>query len=216
MTNANFNVTTAKALRSTLAKYHTAGHNLKDVLANFRKQLKEAEASKTKLEESLKSDNLLVKPEEIYTAIKVNEATIASIKSDIDKARKKAEEREAEGLALVTDDLYKAYVSAWSWKSLGEVDYYNGLEYRRALVKWFSDNGVTSVTEDNVRVFEGMVSQKRSGARNTDYFRTAEARKSFNKDFIEGLCDYLQARGLIAPHKYEYIVKRERKNKGEA
>lgn len=211
-TNINFNVTTGKVFRDTIAKYHTAGHNLKDVLAKFKKELKDAQSSKAQLEETSKSENALISKEDCEKAIKVQDALIEKIKSEIEKARKKAVSREETGLALVTDDLYDAYVDANSWDKLSECDAENDVKYLSALCDWFKGQGFQDATPENVKVFAKMVSQKRSGARNIEYFRTAESRKQFNKDFIEGICDYLQVRGLIAPHKYEYIVKKSKKD----
>lgn len=209
MTKAQFNVTSAKAFRATIAKYDDARVDIameiqrrNDRVASIRGMI----ATNGDRIEKLDAVKEAHKIADIEAESAKFSAEIDTLNAELSDYKKAQASRLAGGLALVTEDLYKAY-SAYT------VDAENG-DLREALClaveKFLTDNGVVS----GVMTVEALVSTMGNkgngyGGKNGEYATgkcvRAKTKDTFTKDFLVNLISIMRSVNALPAKKYSYV-----------
>ena len=137
--NCQFNVTSAKAFRTTLAKWHNATFKIADELLakNDRvKALRTLIDSNSKLIDKLNNGESIIGDKSLSDLQSEIDAWEKSIKSENDamaELRKAQSDRMSKAEELVSKDLYNAYV-----KSITDFS----TDYNLAIAQFLADNGM--------------------------------------------------------------------------
>lgn len=203
MTKIQFNATTGKNFRATMAKYHVARHQLNDTINKLNDALKSwnkiMDGDFDDLDD-LKNGNaegVLRDEATIKSSIATAHANIERIKDTLSKAREKAQASCEKAEALVTDDLYNAYA--------------HDENFADAIATWFKAQGFTDATAENCDAFTRYIGNhsKNNSARQSakkGYLTDCQNKKGFIKLWLGSLCDDLQKDGVINAYKYQFDV----------
>jgi len=215
MTKIQFNSTNLKNFRNTMAKYHVARslkadtiNELTDSRNAYQKVLNKDIEQLLKLEKG-ETEGITRSKSEIEDDAKSAKANVVRLTASIKAATEKCEKSTAEAEKLITEDLYLAYVEYISDKGNND-----GKAFAQAVAEWFKAQGASDATPENTIGFVGVIGSKDNGNRQqalTGNFEGAVTLKTFKKRFLGNLADNLQAAGIIAPYKYKFEVKKNRK-----
>lgn len=211
MSRIQWNATSGKNFRDTLGKYHNAQHQLADTLLKLQADKKSNVESLASMEETLASDNATIDKADIERTIATLKAVGEKIDKDITRAREKSAKACEKALALVTDDLYNAYVDYAKAKGEKSTD-----DFAQAIATWLIANGFVDATADACKGFAGLVGLKRNSNRGkckNGTLMAVQVRKVFEPTFIGALADNLQDAGIINAYKYNFELTSKKSNK---
>lgn len=206
---AQFNVTSAKAFRATIAKYDSARVDIAQEIASRNDRVASLKGM------IVTNNDRVAKLDPVKDAHKIAdiqaetlkfEDRIATANAELDEYKKAQSARFADALALVTEELYKAYAEF-------TVDAENA-EKREILSEtlhhFFADNGVLSgqVTVDALIATMGNKGNGYSGKKGeyaTGNCLKAKAIKTFKADFLLNLIHIMRKVNALPTAKYTYV-----------
>lgn len=203
--NCQFNTTSAKKFRATLAKWHNATFKIADELLakNDRvKALRTLVKSNNALIDKLNKGESIIgskSVEELQTEIDAWAASIDKENSNMAEYRKVQSARLKEAEDLVSKSIYEAYCGE------GEVSYTD------AIATFLSNNGIEPC-KDTIGVLILAVGMKSASARQmckSGKHNTVFSFNQWRKIFLGELCDMM---GDCLPlYKFAYVLKDNRK-----
>lgn len=218
--SCQFNVTEAKDFRTTMAKWHNADFDMAQEIAKKNDLIKDRTGS-IKTNEGL-IDDLKAGKKIIGNKTEKDLLTqIEEFKKDIEDAKKLCTElndvsrkRLDDGLALVTNDLYDAYVKYCDDKQVEDTwkDYYNKIAI------FLHKNGVVPC-DATILALIGAVGSKVSSVNQkikNGKHNTANPKATYKKVFLGELCDIMQKANCLPKKKFEYIPKKLREEQEKA
>lgn len=206
--NCQFNATSAKSFRATLAKWHNATFKIADELLAKNDRVK---ALRTLID----SNNTLIDKLNNGESI-IGNKSLADLQSEIDtweesiqtendamaELRKAQSDRMSKAEELVSKDLYNAYVES--------VDATTDA-YTLAIAQFLTDNGIEPCI-DTINTLIASVGKKTNSARNmckTGKHNGVFAYQQWRKIFLGELCDMM---GDALPiYKFTYVLSDKRK-----
>lgn len=201
--NCQFNVTSAKSFRTTLAKWHNATFKIADELLakNDRvKALRTLIDSNSKLIDKLNNGESIIGSKSLADLQSEIDTWNASIKSENDamtELRKAQSDRMSKAEELVSKDLYNAYVESVNATTDA---------YTLAIGQFLSDNGIEPCI-DTINMLITAVGKKTNSARNmckTGKHNGTYSFQSWRKIFLGELCDLM---GDTLPiYKFAYVL----------
>ena len=205
--NCQFNTTSAKSFRTTLAKWHNATFKIADELLakNDRvKALRTLIDSNTKLIDKLNNGESIIGSKSItdlQSEIDTWKESIQSENDAIAELRKAQSDRMSKAEDLVSKDLYNAYV-----KSITDFS----TDYNLAIAQFLSDNGIEPCI-DTINTLIASVGKKTNSARNMCKTGKHNGTFSYNqwrKIFLGEICDMM---GDALPiYKFAYVLSDKR------
>ena len=205
--NCQFNATSAKSFRTTLAKWHNATFKIADELLakNDRvKALRTLIDSNSKLIDKLNNGESIIGSKSLADLQSEIDTWNESIKSENDamaELRKAQSDRLSKAEELVSKDLYNAYV-----KSIADFS----TDYNLAIAQFLSDNGIEPCI-DTINTLIASVGKKTNSARNMCKTGKHNGTFSYNqwrKIFLGELCDMM---GDTLPiYKFAYVLSDKR------
>ena len=205
--NWQFNATSAKAFRTTLAKWHNATFKIADELLakNDRvKALRTLIDSNTKLIDKLNNGESIIGDKslaELQSEIDTWNASIQSENDAMAELRKAQSDRMSKAEELVSKDLYNAYVESVNATTDA---------YTLAIAQFLTDNGIEPCI-DTINALIASVGKKTNSARNMCKTGKHNGTFSFNqwrKIFLGELCDMM---GDALPiYKFTYVLSDKR------
>ena len=209
--NCQFNVTSAKSFRTTLAKWHNATFKIADELLAKNERVKALRIlidSNNKLIDKLNNGESIIGNKSVTDLQSEIDVWKKSIKSENDamaELRKAQSDRMSKAEDLITKDLYNAYV-----KSIADFS----TDYRLAIAQFLSDNGIEPCA-DTINALIASVGKKTNSARNMCKTGKHNGTFSYNqwrKIFLGELCDLM---GDTLPiYKFAYVLS-DKRNKSE-
>lgn len=206
--NCQFNATSAKAFRATLAKWHNATFKIADELLakNDRvKALRTLIDSDTKLIDKLNNGESIIGDKSLADLQSEIDTWNASIQSENDamaELRKAQSDRMSKAEELVSKDLYNAYVESVNATTDA---------YTLAIAQFLADNGIEPCI-DTINTLIASVGKKTNSARNMCKTKKHNGVFSYNqwrKIFLGELCDMM---GDALPiYKFTYVLSDKRK-----
>ena len=206
--NCQFNTTSAKAFRATLAKWHNATFKIADELLAKNDRVKNYRGLITS---NLALIDKLNKGEKIISdkSVKVLQSEIDAWTTSIDKEnadmteyRNAQKSRIEEGEKLVDKSIYEEYVATIDTDKT---------TYVNAIANFLQSNGVAPCT-DTINALIASVGKKSASARQSCKSGKHNTTFSFNqwrKIFLGELCDMM---GDVLPlYKFMYVLKDNRK-----
>lgn len=201
--NCQFNATSAKSFRTTLAKWHNATFKIADELLakNDRvKALRTLIDSNSKLIDKLNNGESIIGSKslsDLQSEIDTWNESIQSENNAMNELRKAQSDRLSKAEELVSKDLYNAYT-----KSI--VDF--STDYNLAIAQFLADNGIEPCI-DTINTLIASVGKKTNSARNMCKTGKHNGTFSFNqwrKIFLGELCDMM---GDALPiYKFAYVL----------
>ena len=205
--NCQFNATSAKSFRTTLAKWHNATFKIADELLakNDRvKALRTLIDSNSKLIDKLNNGESIIVSKslsELQSEIDTWNASIQSENDAMEELRKAQSDRMSKAEDLVSKDLYNAYVE--SINTTTDV-------YTLAIAQFLSDNGIEPCI-DTINTLIASVGKKTNSARNmckTGKHNGVFSYNQWRKIFLGELCDMM---GDTLPiYKFAYVLSDKR------
>ena len=205
--NCQFNATSAKSFRTTLAKWHNATFKIADELLakNDRvKALRTLIDSNSKLIDKLNNGESIIVSKslsELKSEIDTWNASIQSENDAMAELRKAQSDRMSKAEDLVSKDLYNAYVE--SINATTDV-------YTLAIAQFLSDNGIEPCI-DTINTLIASVGKKTNSARNmckTGKHNGVFSYNQWRKIFLGELCDMM---GDTLPiYKFAYVLSDKR------
>ena len=205
--NCQFNATSAKSFRTTLAKWHNATFKIADELLakNDRvKALRTLIDSNSKLIDKLNNGESIIVSKslsELQSEIDTWNASIQSENDAMAELRKAQSDRMSKAEDLVSKDLYNAYVE--SINATTDV-------YTLAIAQFLSDNGIEPCI-DTINTLIASVGKKTNSARNmckTGKHNGVFSYNQWRKIFLGELCDMM---GDALPiYKFAYVLSDKR------
>ena len=201
--NCQFNATSAKSFRTTLAKWHNATFKIADELLakNDRvKALRTLIDSNSKLIDKLNNGETIVSKKSVTDLQSEIDTWNASIQSENDamaELRKAQSDRMSKAEDLVSKDLYNAYVE--SVNATTDV-------YILAIAQFLSDNGIEPCI-DTINTLIASVGKKTNSARNmckTGKHNGVFAYNQWRKIFLGELCDIMS--DTLPIYKFAYVL----------
>lgn len=209
--NCQFNATSAKSFRTTLAKWHNATFKIADELLAKNERVKALRTlidSNNKLIDKLNNGESIIGNKSITDLRSEIDAWEKSIKSENDamaELRKAQSDRMSKAEDLVHKDLYNAYV-----KSIADFS----TDYSLAIAQFLSDNGIEPCA-DTINTLIASVGKRTNSARNMCKTGKHNGTFSYNqwrKIFLGELCDLM---GDTLPlYKFAYVLS-DKRNKSE-
>ena len=206
--NCQFNATSAKSFRTTLAKWHNATFKIADELLakNDRvKALRTLSDSNSKLIDKLNNGESIIVSKslsELQSEIDTWNASIQSENDAMEELRKAQSDRMSKAEDLVSKDLYNAYVESVNATTDA---------YTLAIAQFLADNGIEPCI-DTINTLIASVGKKTNSARNMCKTGKHNGTFSFNqwrKIFLGELCDMM---GDALPiYKFTYVLSDKRK-----
>ena len=205
--NCQFNVTSAKSFRTTLAKWHNATFKIADELLakNDRvKALRTLINSNNALIDKLNNGESIIGSKSItdlQSEIDTWEESIQSENNAMAELRKAQSDRLSKAESMVSKDLYNAYVESVNATTDA---------YTLAIAQFLSDNGIEPCI-DTINTLIASVGKKTNSARNMCKTGKHNGTFSFNqwrKIFLGELCDIM---GDTLPiYKFAYVLSDKR------
>lgn len=209
--NCQFNATSAKSFRATLAKWHNATFKIADELLAKNERVKALRTlidSNNKLIDKLNNGESIIGNKSIADLQSEIDAWEKSIKSENDamaELRKAQSDRMSKAEDLVHKELYNAYV-----KSIADFS----TDYSLAIAQFLSDNGIEPCA-DTINTLIASVGKRTNSARNMCKTGKHNGTFSYNqwrKIFLGELCDLM---GDTLPiYKFAYVLS-DKRNKSE-
>ena len=206
--NCQFNATSAKSFRTTLAKWHNATFKIADELLakNDRvKALRTLIDSNTKLIDKLNNGESIIGSKSLIDLQSEIDAWEKSIKSENDamaELRKAQSDRMSKAEELVSKNLYNAYVESVNATTDA---------YTLAIAQFLANNGIEPCI-DTINTLIASVGKKTNSARNMCKTGKHNGTFSYNqwrKIFLGELCDMM---GDTLPiYKFAYVLSDKRK-----
>ena len=206
--NCQFNATSAKSFRTTLAKWHNATFKIAEELLakNDRvKALRTLIASNNALIVKLNNGESIIGDKSLADLQSEIDAWEESIKSENDamaELRKAQSDRLSKAESMISKDLYNAYV-----KSITDFS----TDYNIAIAQFLADNGIEPCI-DTINALIASVGKKTNSARNmckTGKHNGVFAYNQWRKIFLGELCDMM---GDALPiYKFTYVLSDKRK-----
>ena len=206
--NCQFNATSAKSFRTTLAKWHNATFKIADELLakNDRvKALRTLIDSNSKLIDKLNNGESIIVSKslsDLQSEIDAWEESIQSENDAMEELRKAQSDRMSKAEDLVSKDLYNAYVESINATTDA---------YTLAIAQFLSDNGIEPCI-DTINTLIASVGKKTNSARNmckTGKHNGVFAYNQWRKIFLGELCDMM---GDALPiYKFTYVLSDKRK-----
>lgn len=204
-----FNASSAKNFRATLAKWHNATFEIADELLQKSDRVKALRTlintDKSLLEKLAKGESIIDKrtPSEIQSEIDGYQSKIDHENSAMAEFRKAQADRLSKAEDLVSKSMYEAYSKSFE----------DEITYGLAIAQFLSDNGIEPC-DDTIKVLISAVGKKSASARNmckSGKHNTVFGFTQWRKIFLGELCDIM---GDTLPlYKFTYVLKDERKNK---
>lgn len=205
--NCQFNTTSAKSFRTTLAKWHNATFKIADELLSKNDRVKALRTlidSNNKLIDKLYNGESIIGNKSIsdlQSEIDTWNASIQSENNAMAELRKAQSDRLSKAEELVSKDLYNAYVE--SVNTTTDV-------YTLAIARFLSDNGIEPCI-DTINTLIASVGKKTNSARNMCKTGKHNGTFSYNqwrKIFLGELCDMM---GDTLPiYKFAYVLSDKR------
>ena len=205
--NCQFNATSAKSFRTTLAKWHNATFKIADELLakNDRvKALRTLINSNNALIDKLNNGESIIGSKSItdlQSEIDTWEESIKSENNAMAELRKAQSDRISKAEELVSKDLYNAYA-----KSITDFS----TDYNLAIAQFLADNGIEPCI-DTINTLIASVGKKTNSARNmckTGKHNGVFAYNQWRKIFLGELCDMM---GDTLPiYKFAYVLSDKR------
>ena len=205
--NCQFNATSAKSFRTTLAKWHNATFKIADELLakNDRvKALRTLINSNNALIDKLNNGESIIGSKSItdlQSEIDTWEESIKSENNAMAELRKAQSDRISKAEELVSKDLYNAYA-----KSITDFS----TDYNLAIAQFLADNGIEPCI-DTINTLIASVGKKTNSARNMCKTGKHNGTFSYNqwrKIFLGELCDMM---GDALPiYKFAYVLSDKR------
>ena len=205
--NCQFNATSAKSFRTTLAKWHNATFKIADELLakNDRvKALRTLIDSNSKLIDKLNNGESIIGDKSLADLQSEIDTWNASIQSENDamtELRKAQSDRMSKAEDLVSKDLYNAYVESVNATTDA---------YTLAIAQFLSNNGIEPCI-DTINTLIASVGKKTNSARNmckTGKHNCVFAYQQWRKIFLGELCDMM---GDTLPiYKFAYVLSDKR------
>ena len=213
MAKMDFSVGTAKNFRNGLAQYHNATMEIADQILQVGEQVKAwrtvLNTNLDKIERIEKGDtNVIGNKEDLELEAAQALAKVKKLQADLAEYKQAQADRLDKGYALLTDDLYKAYVAYVE----------DGTSMKDAVFAWFTAQGLTP-TEHGVLLVEKACGLKKTSARQkckTGQHLTTLKQKPWRDIFLGALCDELtenKDNPIIPIYKFQYVLKDNRKKK---
>ena len=206
--NCQFNATSAKSFRATLAKWHNATFKIADELLAKNDRVKalrtlidsnNALIDKLNNGESIIGDKSLA---ELQSEIDTWNASIQSENDAMAELRKAQSDRMSKAEELVSKDLYNAYVESVNATTDA---------YTLAIAQFLANNGIEPCI-DTINTLIASVGKKTNSARNmckTGKHNGVFAYNQWRKIFLGELCDMM---GDALPiYKFTYVLSDKRK-----
>ena len=210
---AQFNATTAKAFRVTMAKWADAHGNIGERIMAKQDFVKIRRAMILSNEDAISGKSSLIgrTVDDVKAENAKFEVEIASATAELAEFKKAQVERVAPALTLVTDDIYKAY-SAFIMDA-ENADLY--IAYADSVRKFFEKNGVVS-GDATVTALCAKTGADRASARYE--FKNGTTTKAMTKAkftdlFIRSLCDIMRTAKALPEYKYAYVPMKDREKK---
>lgn len=205
--NCQFNATSAKSFRTTLAKWHNATFKIADELLakNDRvKALRTLIDSNNKLIDKLNNGETIIAKKsvsDLQSEIDTWNTSIQSENNAMTELRNAQSERMNKAESLVSKDLYNAYVESVN----ATTD-----TYTLAIAQFLADNGIEPCL-DTINTLIASVGKKTNSARNMCKTGKHNGTFSYNqwrKIFLGELCDMM---GDTLPiYKFAYVLSDKR------
>ena len=205
--NCQFNATSAKSFRTTLAKWHNATFKIADELLakNDRvKALRTLIDSNSKLIDKLNNGESIIGDKSLSDLQSEIDTWNASIQSENDamaELRKAQSDRMSKAEELVSKDLYNAYAESFDTTTDA---------YTLAIAQFLADNGIEPCI-DTINTLIASVGKKTNSARNMCKTGKHNGTFSYNqwrKIFLGELCDLM---GDTLPiYKFAYVLSDKR------
>lgn len=218
MTNTNkaqFNATSAKAFRTTMAKWADAHGNINEKILSKQDFVKARRALIMSNQDAIDGKVTLVGRtiDEVKAESVKFQAEIDRASAELAEYKKAQTDRTAPALALVADGIYQAY-SAFIMDA-EDADLYTA--YANAVRKFFEDNGVIS-GDVTVQALCAKTGADRASARAE--FKTGKTTKAMSKSkfkdlFIRSLCDIMRSVNALPEYKYQYVPQKDREQKNK-
>lgn len=206
--NCQFNTTSAKALRTTLAKWHNATFKIADELLAKNDRVKAlrtlVKSNNTLIEKLNKGESIIGSKTvaELQAEIDTWNASISKENSAMAEYRKAQSARFKEAEDLVSKSIYEEYVAT--------IDTDKTI-YVNAIANFLQSNGVTPCT-DTINALIVSVGKKSASARQmckSGKHNTTFSFQQWRKIFLGELCDMM---GDCLPlYKFAYVLKDNRK-----
>ena len=204
-----FNASSAKDFRATLAKWHNATFEIADELLQKSDRVKALRTllntDKSLLEKLAKGESIIDKrtSSEIQSEIDGYQSKIDHENSAMAEFRKAQADRLSKAEDLVSKSMYEAYSNSFE----------DEIAYGLAIGQFLSDNGIEPC-DDTIKVLISAVGKKSASARNmckSGKHNTVFGFTQWRRIFLGELCDIM---GDTLPlYKFTYVLKDERKNK---
>lgn len=201
MSKIQYNATSAKSFRTTIAKFYVARHSIADYVLKNKASLKAwttiAQTDSSALADLLLNGNEQIRSEhEIRESLAKANAQISAINASIKKFSDKFDSAVEKANNLVTDALYKS----------AKADFEDGTDtFNAALAEWFKAQGLTDATPENVPVLQ--FGAKKASAKKSckdgvlvDFM----SKKAWAEMFIRTLADQLVTDKCIDTYKYKF------------
>lgn len=206
--NCQFNATSAKSFRTTLAKWHNATFEIADELLAKNDRVKNYRGlitSNLALIDKLNKGETIISNksiEELQSEIDTWITSIDKENADMTEYRNTQKSRIEEGEKLIDKSIYEEYVTTIDTDKT---------TYVNAIANFLQSNGVTPCT-DTINTLIASVGKKSASARQsckTGKHNTTFSFPQWRKVFLGELCDIM---GDALPlYKFTYVLKDNRK-----
>lgn len=210
-----FNVTTGKNFRDTLAKWHSADFDLAEKIMEKNDRVKALRAiidtDRADLEKLEKGERGVIRTaEEIQAEIHDYEIRVSKESEHLAEYKKAQATRYEGAHKLLTKDLYKAYCDY-----ITDGDYET---YFNALCVFLTEQGFEP-RRDSIDKFIAVVGKRKNSTRNkikTGKHNGANTYNAWRDIFLGEICDVLVEENAIPVYKFTYVLKEDRKAKKDA
>lgn len=209
---SQFNASSAKVWRDTIAKWHNADFEIADEINKITDFIKSRRGNIQTNQDIIADPKRQSQHQKRRDEIAVWEADIKRETDTLNDFKKAQKPRLDAGLALVSDNLYNAY-SAYA------ADPFNGElrnNYVVAIAQWLQNHGIEPRIDTCVAM-STLVGQGTNSAKKkfeTSKHNRAQSKGVYAKLFLGGICDMLG--DAIPCHKFQYVpqaLRAENKNK---
>lgn len=201
-----FNATSGKDFRATMAKYYVAKHELNDYICAAQKRISSLRTIiDTDLERLVKIENgdaTLGNADEIKAEIVSMNAKVNAENEKLAKARDKANKSCEKAMATVTDAMYNAAAEQ------------DDATFNKVFAAYLKANGFDTATPENVPVLHfGVKANSAKKACKSGMLNGFMSQKAWTTVFLNELADTLYEQKVIDPYKYKFDPDAGKKNK---
>ena len=201
-----FNVTSGKDFRDTMAKYHLAKHELNDFICATQEKIKGLESAIetnfARLEKAEQGDAIIGSVDELKAEIIEYNAKVEKERDRLAKAKAKADKACEKAVNTVTDAMYEAAKEQ------------DDATFNKAFAAYLVANGFDTATPENVPVLHfGVKANGAKKACKTGMLNGFMTQKAWTTVFLNTLADTLLEQKVIAPYKYKFDPDAGKKSK---